>query len=816
MTTVSSLDVLIGANISGLQRGLNQAQKDTVGFGNSISSKFKSVGDSISGVGTSLLGLSVPIGAALGYGVNVASSFESSMAEISARTGLVGEDLEQIRQYALQMGADTSFSAQQASDAFLQLLSSGSSAEEAISLLPLVLDAAAASGEDLGRTSDVLTDIMAAFGLEAQSVSPRMQELANQVGLTDEMLVAWGDGVINTTPAMQAFAEATGLSYDEMYQLFIATEDAADVVDALARAAGASSADMSGLGEAFANIGGQAKQFGIDVETTAAVLALFAESGIKGAEAGTKLKSMLIAMDSTTGKKALDELGVSMYDAEGNIRDFQTVIGELDLALDGLPMEEQNRLMKSLAGSYGLTGLQALRGAVSIDEMKEKMAEGSDAATIAEARMNTFAGSMDSLMGSVETLMINGLTPFMNDVLRPIVQDLTATVNSIGTWAKENPELAKTLATVGLAVAGLGAVLIPLGMALSSLGTIIGIVSTGFGLLVSAGGALAGALGLTSGAAATTTAAVGAAGVAAGGTTTAMGLLGGAVGILFSPITLLVGSIAGLLALLGSGEGGLIGGLHRAATAAGQLAAIAGVVLFTALNTAATAAQQLVEMGILIIVDTLNKASTAATQLAGIASILLTGALTWVRDRFNELGTTITNLVNGGIKLFTDTITGLQAVLADPLGALKGLFDGVFGWINTNVIQPFVGTLGGVMGAIQDILTGLGLIQSSPGMVVDVANPQVEGTAFEGAEAGGSVGDGFAGGGFTGFGPSSEVAGVVHRKEWVVPQGGALVMRGDSGPTTIINKYYSVSSYGTSPRELLELLKREEASQGAG
>jgi TP901 family phage tail tape measure protein len=675
MTTVSSLDVLIGANISGLQRGLNQGNREISGFGGRIAAKFKGVGDSISGVGSSIMGLSAPIGQALGYGISVASDFEGSLAEISARTGVVGTDLDTVRQFALQMGADTAFSAQEASDGLLELLSSGQSLEDAMATLPAIMNAAAAGGMELGAAADMVTNIMASFGL----------------------------GVGET----------------------------ADVVNILAAAAGASSADMAGMGDAFANVGGVAKNFGLDVEETAAILAIFADNGIKGAEAGTQLKSMLLNMSSDTAQAAFDELGVSLYDAQGNMRDFETVISELDTALDALPVEEQNRLMQDLAGSYGIVGFTALRGETSISEMTTAMGEQATAADVAQARMDTFGGKLDSLKGSVESLMINALTPLMDNVLKPLIEDLTKTVNSISDWASKNPELAGGIGVVAAGIAILGPLLIGVGTAVSAFGAAIAIIT--------------------------------------------------------SPITVLVGAIAVLVGWLSSGEGGLGGALERARTTA----------------------EQLVQIGLLVLIDTLNRAATTVSQLAGIVGILLTGALTWVRDRFNELGTTITNLVDGGLQLFEDAVTGLQTVLADPLGALKGLFDGVFGWINTNVIQPFVGVLNGIGDTIEDLLQQFNLLPQD-GRIINT-NP---GDDRRGQQDGG--GDGFAAGGFTGFGASNEVAGVVHRGEWVVPQGGALVMRGDSGPTTIINKYYSVSSYGTSPRELLELLKREEASQGAG
>ena len=160
------------------------------------------VGGELQGLGMAISAAVAPLVAFGAQGVRTAMTFDSAMAQISARTGVVGEDLERVRQLALQMGADTVFSAQDAADAMLELLASGQTVEQMMSTLPSVLTAAAASGEDLGTTADNITNILASF----------------QLGV----------------------------------------EDSAAVVDALSRAAGASSADIGSLADGFANVGGVA------------------------------------------------------------------------------------------------------------------------------------------------------------------------------------------------------------------------------------------------------------------------------------------------------------------------------------------------------------------------------------------------------------------------------------------------------------------------------------------------------------------------------------------------------------------------------
>lgn len=400
MTQVSHLEVLLSANATSLTSGLGQADSMLANFASNAGAK-------LGAIGVGITALTAPLTAFVVQGVGVAAEFEASMTEVSARTGIVGADLQSISDFALQMGADTSFSGQQAADAMLQLLTSGQNAEQAMATLPDVLDLAAASGGDLGATADSLTDIMSAYGLNV--------------------------------------------------------EDAADVTDTLAQASGASSATLEGLAQGFGNVGGVANSFGLDVETTAAALAVLSENGTKGAEAGTALKSVLTNMVSDRAQNAMDDLGVSMYDAQGNARDFEVVLTDLDTALDDLPAEEQNSIMLDLAGSYGIVALNAFRGSISIGEMEASMEDAAGASEVAEARMDTFRGRVDTLRGSIETLQIHAFTPLIQNSLSPMIEKLTDGINAVTDFATANPVLTQTIMDMGIAAVVAGPMLLALG-----------------------------------------------------------------------------------------------------------------------------------------------------------------------------------------------------------------------------------------------------------------------------------------------------------------------------------------------------------------
>jgi hypothetical protein len=229
----------------------------------------------------------------------------------------------------------------------------------------------------------------------------------------------------------------------------------------------------------LANVGSIASDFGISIEDQIAILAVFSENGIKGAEAGTVLKSMLLKMadDTDTTAGAWDALNTSLYTADGTLRPFSEVLADVETGLAGMNDQTRNNTIADLAGSYGILGLNALTGAMSIDGMRDSMANQQSAAEIAAARMEAFEIVMGSLGGSVDSLNIATFTPFMNDVLKPLAEQLILLINGVTAWAEANPELTTSILTVTAAVAGIGIGMTALGTVMTLGGTII----AGFG-----------------------------------------------------------------------------------------------------------------------------------------------------------------------------------------------------------------------------------------------------------------------------------------------------------------------------------------------
>ena len=359
-----------------------------------------------------LVALTAPLNAFAAAGVKTAATFEDSIAEISARTATYGEDLQRVSDVAKQMGQDTIYSAQEAVGAMLELTTSGQTTAEAIETIPHVLNLAAAGGTNLGFAADALTDIMKQFRMEV------------------------GDTQI--------------------------------VANVLTQAAAISSASVGDLVRGYQGVGALAKNMGLTVNQTAGALAILAENGIKSAQAGTALRSMLTNMVRPTEGVQLswEALGTSFYDAEGNARNLGVVMGEVAEGLEKMTDAERDMILQRLFGTYGKNAAMALIYGDALNDVVISMSKQALASEVAQARMETFSGEVNSLKGSFEGLMIEALTPFMNDILKPLVIAIKNVVNIFATWARENPGLTKVILTLGIALGGLGATMAVVGQAI--------------------------------------------------------------------------------------------------------------------------------------------------------------------------------------------------------------------------------------------------------------------------------------------------------------------------------------------------------------
>lgn len=307
------------------------------------------------------------------------ADFESQMSRVKAISGATGEDFEKLRDQAIQLGADTSFSASSAAEGMENLAAAGFEVNEITEAMPGLLALAAASGEDLAVSSDIAASAIRGFGLDA--------------------------------------------------------EDAAHVADVLAANANKTNSSVSETGEALKYIAPLAQAAGIEFEETAAAIGIMANAGIQGSQAGTTLRSALSRLSKPTSdmQEVMDELGISFYDSEGKMKSLSEQVGMLRKATEGMTDEQRNNYLVTLYGQEALSGMLALinAGEGSLQELTSAY-ENSDGAAqaAADTMQDNLAGAMEQLGGSAETLGIV-FYDSVSDNLKAAAESATDSVNEI-------------------------------------------------------------------------------------------------------------------------------------------------------------------------------------------------------------------------------------------------------------------------------------------------------------------------------------------------------------------------------------------------
>lgn len=381
----------IGLKDVGYSSGLTRAEQ-----------RFRQTDSRISSVGRSLarnlkyalVGASAAIGAGLVGAVSKAKDFDQTIRTMGAVAQIAGQDLKDLRALALEMGADTVFSANEAAEAMLELGKGG--------LSPTQIQAGA---------------------------------LANTLDLAAAGNLALADAASIASNAMNTF----GLSGKE----------SKEVADALAGAANASSADVSDLALALSQGGSSAEMAGLSIQETAAALAALADMGIKGSDAGTSLKTMLMNLQPTTVKqKALmRDLNLSFVDAEGNFDNLETIAGKLADRLGGLTQAQRVAALEIIFGSDAQRAANALykAGADGMAKYIDQTSKVGNAHRVGQARMKGFSGAWEAFKGSIETLAVSVgstllpvLTKFLNQAIIPLTNWLSTKLgplfSSIAGW----------------------------------------------------------------------------------------------------------------------------------------------------------------------------------------------------------------------------------------------------------------------------------------------------------------------------------------------------------------------------------------------
>jgi TP901 family phage tail tape measure protein len=379
---------------------------------NGLSSAFKTTGGLLS------KNVTLPIVGVGAAAVKTATDFEAGMSEVKAISGATGSEFDALRDKAIEMGAKTKFSASDSADAFKYMAMAGWDASQMMDGIAGIMDLAAASGEDLATTSDIVTDALTAFGLQAS--------------------------------------------------------DSAHFADVLAQASSKSNTNVGLMGETFKYVAPVAGALGYSIEDTAVAIGLMANSGIKGSQAGTALRSTITKLAKPVGeaKDAVEELGISITNADGTMKPLSQTMVELREKFAGFTEEQKAQYAAMLAGQEGMSGLLAIVNASDEDFQKltDEINNANGAAEdMASVMMDNTAGAVEQLKGALESagiLIGEKLTPY----IRQLAEWITGLVEKFNSLSEEEQD---QIVKFGLILAAIGPVLLILAKVISVVSTVV-------------------------------------------------------------------------------------------------------------------------------------------------------------------------------------------------------------------------------------------------------------------------------------------------------------------------------------------------------
>ena len=377
--------------------------------------KFEKAGDSITNAGKQI---SVASAAVTGLGVaavKTAADFDSAMANVAAISGATGDDLQALRDKAREMGEKTKFSASEAADAMSYMAMAGWKTGDMLSGIEGIMHLAAASGEDLATTSDIVTDALTAFGLTA--------------------------------------------------------EDSAHFADILAAASSNANTNVSMMGETFKYCAPVAGALGYSAEDVAEAIGLMGNAGIKSTQAGTALRTMMTKLQGELklSGEALGEVTIQTANADGSMRELSDILADCRTAFSKMSESEAAAAAETLVGKNAMSGFLALMNSApgDIDKLRNAIdnCDGS-AENMAAIMQDNLNGQLTILKSQLEELAIS-----FGEMLMPVIRKVvTAVQGFVDKLNNMDEEQRKTIITIGLVIAALGPFLVILGTVISTVG----------------------------------------------------------------------------------------------------------------------------------------------------------------------------------------------------------------------------------------------------------------------------------------------------------------------------------------------------------
>lgn len=450
-TAVGYLDL----DISGFARGIDSATSQLSGLGNkctTVSGSITAIGQTMTNAGSLMTAaFTAPVVAAGAAAIKTGKDFDAGMSQVKAVSKATGQDFDLIRDRAMEMGEKTRYSASEVSDAMYYMGLAGWDAQQIYSGIPGVLALGAASGEDLARVSDIVTDSLTAFGKGA--------------------------------------------------------EDTGEFVNVLAEATRSSNTDVDQMGEAFKYVAPVAGAFGYSIQDVAVILGTFANAGVKGSQAGTGLRQALNALINPSDKAAvqMEKYGVSLFNADGSTKDLMTVMKELRGTFGGLAIDITDTNGEVMTGEqimekYGhalpttemeklqaivkIFGVRALPGMLSViqasDESFNELTDAIYGAQDAYGGLGTAFGMQSEMLDNLQgdwylfTSALGTTQIIISDLLknglRQLLQSLTELVNKFNSLDEEQQK--NILKWAGI-VAAIGPVLMIIGKFMTTAVTLV-------------------------------------------------------------------------------------------------------------------------------------------------------------------------------------------------------------------------------------------------------------------------------------------------------------------------------------------------------
>lgn len=413
MQTIETLAVKLVGDVGDFQQKMASAAQSVAAVG----AKMQEVGAGMQAAGAKWsLFVTAPLVAMGKAAFSSAADFEVSMNIIEQVTSATTDQMKAMSDQALKLGKDTVFSANEAAQAQLELAKAGFKVNQVIDAMPGVLDLAAAGDVALGQAAKITAGALNAFGLQAN--------------------------------------------------------ESTRVANLLAAAANASAADIQDLALGFAQGGFAFSAANQKVDDLAASLAILTNVGLKGTDAGTALKNMFTQLYGPTAKakEVMEKYNINIFDATGTMKPLVEIIDIFNDRLGGLSQQQRLAALDQILMSDGMKAMIPLMqaGSDGFLAMKEAVNAQGAATAVADARMKGLSGAIEYARGTLNTLMIQSATPWL-DMLSQMIRN---TVDWIAKFGELDPAIQKTVVTLVALAAAVGPVLIYSGMLVSAIGSI--------------------------------------------------------------------------------------------------------------------------------------------------------------------------------------------------------------------------------------------------------------------------------------------------------------------------------------------------------